>query len=110
MLAACVLWKSALPPVFCAPAQCFASLHTFNDELSADTPLLVVQASNVTVGASSLATSTSLQLTASLINSVGSDKLCCLGQAFAAIVDAEIADGSVGVRFQEPTTLLRLLW
>ena len=61
-------------------------------------PSMSVQASNVTVGASALATPTSLQLTASLINSVGSDKLCCLGQAFAAIVDAEIADGSVGVR------------
>ena len=59
---------------------------------------MFVQASNVTVGASALATSTSLQLTATLINSIGSDKLCCLGQAFSAIVDAEIADGSVGVR------------
>ena len=59
---------------------------------------MFVQASNLTVGASALATSNSLQLTASLINSVGSDKLCCLGQAFAAIVDAGIADGSIGVR------------
>ena len=59
---------------------------------------MCMQASNVTVGATALATSSSLQLTATLINSISSDKLCCLGQAFSAIVDAEIADGSIGVR------------
>ena len=65
-----------------------------------------MQASNVTVGASALATSASLQLTASLVNSIGSDKLCCLGQAFAAIVDAEIANGTVAVRVQSCSAAL----